>query len=315
MSTFLRSLRILFTGSLLLLLTSCGEPVEPSTSTPAVDSATDDPRSTPPDAWAVVNGAAITRADMTLAMATAGHKEDYSPERSRRVLEDLIEDELIAQDAERLGHAHNREYLEKLGKLEAQVKAFKRQALGEVYFREEVRKKARVTEEQTTRYFGENEQRIRTELHIKQILRKSQPEIDATQARLQAGEDFDAVAASRFTGATTEGRQPWDLGHLKWTQIPAAWHAAVEQLADGEVSGVLSNPSGRFWIIQIVERRVNADITLEQMAPVIESLLEKETIDARRSELKAARRAAASIKILPGAGEPILPPAAPDEEP
>jgi len=311
MSTFRCCVRLLSACALLLITTSCGAPSPTAvTAEPAAPSAVE----TPPDALAMVNSKAITRADMELALAAGGHEEDYSPERTRSVLENLIEQELIAQEAERLRLDYDPAYLEQLGKLQAQVSAFKRNALGEVYFRQEIRNKATVTEEQISRYFGENQQRIQTELHVKQILRKSQAAIDAEYARLQAGESFDAVAGRPFAGAITKGRQPWDLGFLKWAQIPDAWRPAVDELADGEVSGVLSNPSGRFWIIQIVERRVT-DVSVEQMASVIENLLKKEALQARKIELKAARRAAATIEILPGADKPILPPAAPEEEP
>lgn len=309
MSLFHVSTRLLVASALLLVLTSCGGPAAQSPA-PARSAAA----STPPDAHAVVNGVPITRQDMELAMAQGGHKADTSLAGQKNMLDKLIADELIAQEAAKLGLDSDSRYQENRARLEAQTNAFKRDALGQVYFREEIRNKAKPSAEAVRRHFDENEQQVRTEVHVKQILRKSRAAIEADQARLAAGESFDDVAASRFEGVALGERVPWDLGYMKSTQIPEVWEEAVASLPDGGVSDILFNATGRFWLIQVVGRKVNAELTFEQVAPVIAGLLEKQAIAERQASLDKQRYKAASIEILPAA-EQLLPlPSADSEE-
>ncbi len=301
MSLFHFASRLLGASALLFVLTSCGGPAPQPPAPARVATA-----ALPEGAFAIVNGVPITRQDVELAMTTGGHKSDTSLEAQKRVLDKLIADELIAQEARKLGLDADPEYQESLARLEAQSDAFTRQALGQAWFREEIRAKAKPSPEAVRRYFDEHADTLRTEVHVKQILRKSRAEIDADHARLQAGEEFEAVAASRFEGLETGDRAPWDLGYVKSTQIPAAWTEAVATLPDGGVSEILFNASGRFWIIQVVARRVNPDLTFEELAPVIASLLEGQAVEQRTASLTEARTSAASIKILPAASQ-LLP--------
>lgn len=68
-----------------------------------------------------------------------------------------------------LGLDANPRYQEKLRRIEAQINAFKRKELSELFWRE-IAARASVSEAEAKEYFAENAARIRTELHVWQIL-------------------------------------------------------------------------------------------------------------------------------------------------
>jgi peptidyl-prolyl cis-trans isomerase SurA len=90
-----------------------------------------------------------------------------------------------------------------------------------------------------------------------------QEDVVAKAARkLAAGADFDAVAAEQV--GVSDGTKPWDLGFVKWTDVPAPWHDVLAELEPGQVSGVIK---GRhlFWVVKLVERRQDPSASYESV--------------------------------------------------
>lgn len=226
---------------------------------------------------ATVNGKVLTEADLLAKLRADSHQDHLKPEFRKNVLDLLVRDELIFQEAMRLGLDADPSYAEPVRKLEAQLAELKRSKAAEVFFQRQVAAKVQVSEAEARSYFEANQERLGTELHLFQILRRSRSSIEEAKAALDRGSSFEEVAQSALPGPAL-GQKPWDLGYLTWTQVPEPWRAIVDTLKPGEQSAIIVGPKDRFWILQLIDRR--------QTSPVFER--EKDgllvTLRARRQE-------------------------------
>ncbi len=270
-----------------------GQKQSASTADRAADTRTQPPESTK-DILATVNGTAIRDADLRFALKSGGHVKEIPPEHRKNVLEVIIRQELIRQRAIELGLDANPGYQEKLHRMEAQINAFKRKELSELFWRE-IAGRAVVGEAEAKKYFAENAARIRTELHVWQILLRKESSIDQALNDLEKGTSFEKVAGRQFPKLPKTVRVPWDLGYLRWKQIPKAWRNVVYDLKKGGVSGVIRGPNNRFWIIKLIDKRENPAITFERIKPAIMEILKSAKIEAFSENTGRELRAKAKI--------------------
>ncbi len=268
--------------------TQSGSPVDPNVAAPD--------RTTRPteELLATVNGTAIRDADVRFVASSGGHDEALSSEQRRNVLDALVRKELIRQRAVELGLDANAKYQEKLAHMEARINAFKRDELAKL-FQKDISARAEVSEADAKQYFDRNAARIRTELHVWQLLWRDEASTTKALNDLRQGASFEEIAARRFPKVPKTGRAPWDLGYLRWRHVPEAWRDVVYDLKVGEVSDVIRGPNNRFWIIKLVDRRRNPDISFDSIKPTVMDVLKAEKIEALRQKADLELRARASI--------------------
>ncbi len=271
---------------------ACGQ--DQSTSTASAQA---QPAESTEDVLATVNGTPICEADVLFALSSGGHNERIPPEHRKNILEVIIRRELIRQRAVELGLDANLSYQEKLRRMEAQINAFKRKELSEL-FRREIAGRAVVSEAEAKKYFAKNAARIRTELHVWQILRRKEGLIEQALNDVEHGTSFAEVARRQFPKLPKAAGRPWELGYLRWKQVPKAWRSVVYDLKKGEVSGVIRGPNNRFWIIKLIDKRENSDITFESIKPTIMEVLKNAQIEKLRAKTNRDLRAKASIVYL-----------------
>ena len=153
-------------------------------------------------------------------------------------------------------------------------------------------------------YFSENAARIRTELHVYQILQRKADLIEQDLNELAQGASFETLAGKKFPKLPKAAGAPWDLGYLRWKQVPEAWRNVVYDLKKGEVSGVIRGPNNRFWIIKLIDKRENQDITFESIKPIIVQVLKNAEREALREKTQRDLRAKASVVYLK---DPVVP--------
>jgi parvulin-like peptidyl-prolyl isomerase len=282
---------------------ACAQDDPTSAAERAAGTRTQPPESTR-DVLATVNGTPIGEADVRFALRSGGHDREVPPEHIKNILEVIIRRELIHQRAVELGLDANPRYQEKLRRMEAQINAFKRKELSELFWRE-IAGRAVISEAEAKKYFVENAARIRTQLHVWQILRRKESLIDQALNDLEQGTSFEKVAGRQFQKFPKTGGEPWDLGYLRWKQVPKAWRNVVYGLKKGEVSGVIRGPNNRFWIIKLVDQRENPDITFESIKPTIMAVLKSAKIEKLREKTDRDLRAKASIVYLKGPVEAV----------
>lgn len=248
---------------------------------------------------ATVNGTPIREADVRLAMKNRSHDREIPPGHIKNVLEVIIQEELISQRAAELGLDTNPHYLDKLRQLEAQINAFKRKELSELFWLD-ISRRVEVSEAEARKYFAENAAQLGTEVHVWQILRRKEGSIQQALNDIDHGASFEEVAKRQFPNLPENAGQPWDLGYLKWKQIPGPWRSVVYDLEEGEVSGVIRGPNNRFWIIKLIDRRQKPDVTFESIKPIIVEVLRNEKIEEIRKKTERDLRAKASIVYSTG---------------
>jgi len=122
----------------------------------------------------------------------------------------------------------------------------------------------------------------------------AEAEAAKVRQRLQAGEDFAAVARQVSRGPSAE--HGGDLGWLKRGGIQKALEDAYVGLADGEVSRPVRVGPG-LHLFKVVERRRAGGRSFEQAKEEIRDLLHQEQSTAYREQYLAELKRDASIEV------------------
>lgn len=246
---------------------------------------------------ATVNGVPITGYDMKQSAKRSPHDGKASPEATRTMLETLVRNELIYQQSLELGLDKNPEYRRKLSEAEAELRAFQRREISALY-RDYVRRKAVVTDPEAREYFDRNSKRIQTKFHVWQIFHKGERARIAEDHRdLKRGVPFENVASKRFPTLPKGMKTPWDLGYLRWSQIPGPWRGIVDRLEPGQVSDIIEGPNGRFWVIKLVNRVVDPAITFATEKKTLVEELRKQKADDLYDEMLTRMRNKSDIRF------------------
>ena len=259
------------------------------------------PPARPPEAGVVatVNGVPIGAWDVSRAMTARGH-EDQTPANPRQVLETLIRNELAAQRAVALGLHEEPGYVGRKHRLEAELNALRWQALPTLFYEHEVDKQAQVTDAAARAYYDEHAEKIRTDIHVWQILRRTEAEATQELAEIRADKAFEEVARAKFDKLPPSNTAPWDLGFLKWQQVPPSWRPVVYGLAPGEISDIIRGPAGRFWIVKLIEKRDDPEMTFERVKPTLDETFKADAIRKARADEEETLRKAAHIVYYEG---------------
>ncbi len=228
---------------------------------------------------ATVNGVPITEYDVNLNLKRVVHGEKVPPEATQTILHNLVRNELIYQQSIELGLDNNSEYRRKLSEAEAQLRDYKRREITPAYLGY-IRSKSVVTESEAKEYFEKNSKRMQTKVHLGQIYyRGDEARIAEDYKELQSGKSFEKVASKRFPNLPKGMNAPWDLGYLHWSQIPASWLDSIDRLKPGQVSNIIKGPNERFWVIKLIDRTVDPNITFATEKEKIVEILRKQKTD------------------------------------
>ena len=178
--------------------------------------------------------------------------------------------------------------------MEARVNAFKRKALSELFWRE-MASRVNVSDAEAKAYYTEHAARVRSEVHVWQLLWRDEASALRASSDLRAGISFAELARRRFSKLPEKSGSPWDLGYLRWKQVPQPWQNTLKEMAVGDVSEIIRGPNKRFWIIKLVDRRENPDITFESIRSVIIEVLRSAKIETLRERINRELRAKANI--------------------
>lgn len=231
-----------------------------------------------------VNGVAISELEVALE-SKRGHGPEDSREPREQILEGLVLQEAMAQKAAALGLDREEGYAERMARVEAQRSSQRRKELARLFYKHEVLDKVTTSEAEAKALFEQDRSRIQTELHVAQILTRDEAQAVSALAELAQGRGFDEVAARNYPELPA-GMKPWDLGYLKWKSVPPEWRAPLSALAPGQTSGVIKGPGRRFWIVKLLDRRTNAELTFERTRADLLDELKARKADALRARLE-----------------------------
>jgi len=258
------------------------------------------PDETPEQPLVSVNGIPITETDLNIQLnrEEKDHDEMIKPGRNKELLENIILQELISQQALKLGLDSDPSYRKELKGMEAQVNARKRKRLTGL-FRHDIWETTTISEQEATTYFAENESRLKTEVKVWKIMRRNEKEIRRDLADLASGTSFEEVAARRFPKLPQSMNKPWILDYLNWQQFPEVWWSALDEMEVGETSGIITTGQNhRFWIIKLIDRRQNPELDYQKNQARIKEILKQEKVEKRRQQSERELREQANIVYL-----------------
>ena len=245
---------------------------------------------------AKVNGKPITMVDVDFALRGAGsHQGLETPSDSRAVLDSLIQQELIYQNAKQLGIDADPGYRDELRRIEAEVNAFKRKKLTEVFLRKNAQN-VQISDAQARDYFNANATEFRTVYSLSQILRRNEGLIKEDLKDLERGTHFEKVAAKQLPNLPSGMKAPWELGDMRFKQLPAEWKSVVNTLKKGQHSGIIRGPNNRFWIIKLRDKREDKTVSFESARPLIIEMMRDEKAKQSREKIVLDLRNKAKIE-------------------
>ena len=255
------------------------------------------------EAVARVDGKTVWASDVkreAVAQGLIGEGEplDISSDLFRRVLDEVIDQKLLAAEA----LARN---LDEDPVAQRRLAAARERILGDMLVESVV--SDAVNENAIRGLYQEQLKLARQseEIRARQIVVVTQEEGEAVRNLLTTGASFEALAMERSTDAATRFNGG-DLGYFTTDVMPEAYEAALREAKAGQIVGPFEIEGG-FAVVRVEDRRLEEPITLEAARPQIIRFL---TYDQVRDLLEKLR-GRARVETLIGAGEAV--PGAPVE--
>ncbi|HWA63638.1 MAG TPA: peptidylprolyl isomerase, partial [Caulobacteraceae bacterium] len=251
---------------------------------------------TPPEpgdkAVARVNGAVIWASDVkreAVAQALIGQGEplDTSSDLFRQVLDEVVDQKLLAAEA-------LRRRLDKDPIAQRRLAAARERILADMLLENSVGK---VVNENTINGLYQEMLKTQTpaeEIHLRQVVSATQADADQVKKALAAGASFDAVAAERSTDEASRFKGGV-LPPMTSDTLPEAYAAVVKDAKPGQLLGPFKSDQG--WVVaRIDERRLEPPVSLEAARPQIIHFI---TFDQVKDVLLDLRKHAKVETLIP----------------
>lgn len=244
-------------------------------------------------AVAEVQGQTIWASDVkreAVAQGLVGEGEplDVTSDLFRRVLDEVIDQKLLAREAERRG-------LDNSALAQRRLEATRERILGDTLVETVVN--GTISDRAVETIYQEQVRLAQTseEIRVRLILSRTRPEAEAVIGILAQGAAFEAVAAESSIDDATR-YSGGDLGYRTIDVMPEAYKNALRDRPAGSTVGPFQTEGG--WaVLRVEDRRRETPPTLEQARPQIVRYL---TYEGVRQLLEELRGKAEVEVLLPG---------------
>jgi peptidyl-prolyl cis-trans isomerase C len=273
---------------------------------------------------AEVNGTKITVGDFYDQMKRLGNDQQVpqdSPQLRQKLLEGLIKEELLKQEAAKQG-------IEKDPAVQKDIAFAKEQiVVRELVNREVIEKVKSVDDKDLKAYYEANKDQFPApeQVHARHILVKTKPEADAIKAQLDKGADFAKLAMEKSIDKAS-GARGGDLGFFGKGDMIPEFEKVAFGLAPGKISAPIKTQFG-YHIIKLEEKKPAGTMSFEQAKPNIErrliSMKQRERLDSWLASLEKNAKVTSKPELIgiptseaPKLMAPIAPiaPAAPEKK-
>lgn len=245
----------------------------------------------------------VKREAVAQGLIGEGEALDVTSDLFRRVLDEVIDQKLLAREAER-------RKLDDSPLAERRLEATRERILGDMLVETVVN--GAVSEKAVETLYNEQLRLAKTseEVRVRLILSRTRPEADAVLGILGQGAAFEAVASERSIDEATRF-SGGDLGYSTLDVMPQAYADALRDRPTGSVVGPFQTEGG--WaVLRVEDRRRETPPTLEQARPQIVRYL---TYEGVRQLLQQLRGKAEVDVLLPADTPPAPRPSAPAPAP
>jgi peptidyl-prolyl cis-trans isomerase C len=233
---------------------------------------------------AVVNGKPIPTSRLnTVVKSVVGQgQQPDSPQLREQIKRELIEREVLMQEAEKQGFSKNAQVRQALDGARQSI-------VVNAMVRDYVAKNPVSDAEIKAEYDKEKKRVGDKEYHVRHILTENEADAKAAIAKIKGGQKFEDVAktASKDPGSASNG------GDLDWASaaaFPPEFAAAVTSLQKGAVTeNPVRTPAG-FHVVKIDDVRPTKFPTLEEVKPqVAEMLMQRKVVAYQEQLVKKAK--------------------------
>ncbi|WP_125255348.1 peptidylprolyl isomerase [Brevundimonas fluminis] len=229
----------------------------------------------------------VKREAVAQGLIGEGEPLDVTSGLFRRVLDEVIDQKLLAREAERRG-------LDNSPSVQRRLATTRDRILGDVLVETVVN--GTITDQAVQTLYDEQLRLARTseEVRVRQIVSRTQAEAAQVVGILSAGAAFEAVAAERSIDEATR-YSGGDLGYSTLDVMPKAYADALRDRPAGSTIGPFQVEGG--WaVVRIEDRRRETPPTLEQARPQIVRYLTYEGVRRLLEDL----RGRADVEVLLG---------------
>jgi len=210
--------------------------------------------------------------------------ENYKAQLTKdNVLDQMISEALLIQEAKA-------KKLEEDEKVAEQIKRTTEQILVQALIQKDILDKVQVSDEDVKKYYETNKDKFteKEQIHLFNILVKTEEEAQDILQQLKAGGDFSEIAKTKSTGPSAS--KGGDMGFIsKGSTIPEI-DKAVFALKIGELTDIIKSDYD-FHILKETEKKPGSTKTLEEAKDeIIKTLLpekQKDAFDILLKELKS----------------------------
>jgi len=212
--------------------------------------------------YAVVNGENITASDIAVALRDPRIKFDTLQEvQKKQVLDNIIEQKLLAQKAFKSSIVKSAEFKKELEKV-------KQNLAYQIWIRD-LSKTVEVTDKEVKAHYSKNKAKYITPLELKasHILVKTEKEANEIIKKLSNSKDkkisFTKMAKEKSTGPS--GSNGGELGWFTKDKMLPEFSAAAEKLKVGEVSKKAVQTQYGFHVIYLDDKKTSTSLSYEKI--------------------------------------------------
>jgi len=212
--------------------------------------------------YAVVNGENITASDIAVALRDPRIKFDTLQEvQKKQVLDNIIEQKLLAQKAFKSSIVKSAEFKKELEKV-------KQNLAYQIWIRD-LSKTVEVTDKEVKAHYSKNKAKYITPLELKasHILVKTEKEANEIIKKLSKSKDkkisFTKMAKEKSTGPS--GSNGGELGWFTKDKMLPEFSAAAEKLKVGEVSKKAVQTQYGFHVIYLDDKKTSTSLSYEKI--------------------------------------------------
>ncbi len=239
---------------------------------------------------AVVNGRPITEPEVELAQMVGGPGGERLDR--AQAIDQLVDLELEAQAAEAAGLHEDPRFQKVAQRIRTEASTAYRDRLAKHFRMDQLANLPEIPEAESRAWFDANQDQLRAEFRVRQVVTRSLADAERAAASLKAGSPWEEVQKA-FSGEASEPPP------IRFDRLSPGWWEALSELAPGEASDPVNLIGDRYIVFQLVERRDVEAPSFEDVSRQITALLQANWLADQRASGRAERREAARIEIVP----------------
>jgi peptidyl-prolyl cis-trans isomerase C len=236
----------------------------------------------------------VKREAVAQGLISEGEPLDASSEVFHRVLDEVVDQTLLANEAVKRG-------LQNDPSAKRRIAAARERILGDMLVESVVEQ---AVNDRAIRGLYDEQLKLAKqseEFHARQIVTGTQADADAVKKLLASGGAFDALAMERSTDAATRFNGG-DLGYFTADVMPDTYAAALKTAKPGDLVGPFKTDAG--WVVLKVEdRRLEKPISLDAAKPQIVRFLTYDEVRDLLEKLHGKSRVKLLIGPAQGGGD------------